>query len=90
LFQLFEPNHLLLIFTPWFKEHVGESISKWDHLRIGLQDWIGPVTALQLVVGDARIEVVDMVKTDIPGKPLEQPRQPVSGSWNAPARVWIR
>ena len=31
----------------------------------GLKEWFGPVAAFELVVGDARAEVVDVVETDI-------------------------
>ena len=72
------PNHTLQLLIP---KTVGERLQ-------AAQDGEGPdlknrravVTFLQLVAGDARTEMVDMVETDIAGEPLQHLWQLVEGT----------
>ena len=41
----------------------------------GLKEWLGVVAFLEVVIGDARAEVVDMMEADVAGEPLENFRQ---------------
>src|SRR5260221_1190784 len=40
-----------------------------------LEKRVGLVTLLEIVVGNARAEVMDVVKADVPGEPLQNSRQ---------------
>jgi len=45
----------------------------------GLKERLGTVGCLEMIIGNARAQVVDMMEADVAGKPLENPGQLVIG-----------
>ena len=50
------------------------------HWLYGLKQRIGPMTFREIVVGNPRIEVMDVMKSDVAGKPLQDRWQFVEGT----------
>src|SRR5579863_1372640 len=68
------PHQLLVLLVPQAK---GEGLQtsdqgNWLDLR---EEFVRVVTLLQMVVGDERAQMVDMMKPDIARKPLQDSRQ---------------
>jgi len=40
----------------------------------------GAMALFEVIIGDVRAEVMDVMETDVAGKPLEEPRQFVKGT----------
>jgi hypothetical protein len=46
----------------------------------GVEEWIGLVAFLEVVIGNARTEMMDVMKTNVARKPLQQPGKFVEGT----------
>lgn len=66
-----ESNHALLFFIPEFVEHTTQAFDKGDFVGHAIQDRIFVVATGQLVIRYQGIQVVNMVVTDVAGKPME-------------------
>ena len=62
-------DQLALLFVPKTEGEGFEAGEEGDGFH-GLEQRLRAMALLQIVIGDARAEVVDVVKADIPGEPL--------------------
>src|SRR5687768_1435036 len=79
VFQVAEPHQLSALFIP---ETEGEGLQdgeEGDGLD-ALEKGMGAVASLEVVIGNARAEMVNVMEADVAGKPLEYLRQFVEGT----------
>ena len=64
-----EAHELAVFFVPKAEGHGFASFPESDGVDAG-EDLVRVLTALEVLVGDARAEVVDVVEADVAGEPL--------------------
>jgi len=70
--QLCEANQSVGIFIPESEVDGSHTGNKGDWFD-GLKEGTGLMALLQVVIGNFRTEVVNVVKSNVPGKPLKDP-----------------
>lgn len=69
-FDALEANEFPFLFIPEAEAQAFESFHEGEGFDV-LEDLVRVVAGLEIIVRDARTEVVDVVVTDISGEPLE-------------------
>jgi len=72
--QMAEADQLVAFFIPEPEGQRFEAAEEGDWLDL-LEKWIGVVASFQIVIGNADAEMVNVMKTDVAGEPLENSRQ---------------
>ena len=67
-------DHPSPLFVPETEAEASQTGEQGERLD-GVEEGFGAVASLEMVIGDARAQVVDVMEADIAGKPLEKPWQ---------------
>ena len=71
-----ESDHLAVLFVPQSKSRAAETLPDAERRHL-LEKWRLIVTLFQSVVRDPRAQVMNVVKSDVAGEPLQEARQSV-------------
>lgn len=64
-------NHTLLLFVPEFVEHATQTLDEGNLVRDLVKNWIFVMATSELIVRHQRVEVVNMVVTNVSRQPVK-------------------